>query len=207
MVVSNAPAATRQIAITIDDGYCEECVAGYVDFAERTGVSLTLSPNGAFNQIWDRYAPRLHPLIATGQVQMGNHTWSHPDLLRLGDATIRAEIERNEEWLQNTFGVTGRPWFRPPFGRRNSHTDGLAASLGYTKIVLWNATLGDATLETPDVLLGEATRWIKAGAIVLGHANHPTVVHLFDQLQAIIAERRLEPVTLDTMFGTTRATG
>ena len=206
-VVSHAPAATQQIAITIDDGYCDECVAGYVDFAERTGVNLTLSPNGTFNQIWKPYAARLRPLIAIGQVQIGNHTWSHPNLLKLGDAAISTEIERNEEWIQTTFGVTGRPWFRPPYGSHNTHTDGLAASLGYTNIVLWNATLGDATLETPEQLLGEANRWIKAGAIVLGHANHPTVIHLFDQLQAIIAERGLQPVTLDKMFATTRATG
>jgi hypothetical protein len=30
---------------------------------------------------------------------------------------------------------------------------------------------------------------------------------LFDQLQQLIADRNLQPVTLDTMFGTSRATG
>src|SRR2546423_996277 len=34
-VVSHAPKATTQVALTIDDGYCVECVAGYVDFADR----------------------------------------------------------------------------------------------------------------------------------------------------------------------------
>jgi len=207
MVVSHAPRVTQQIAITIDDGYCDECVAGYIDFAERTGVSLTLSPNGSFNQIWDPYAGRLQPLIAAGQVQIGNHTWSHPNLLTLGDRALKTEIERNEDWIQNTFGITSRPWFRPPYGKHNSRTDAVAASLGYTRIVMWNATLGDASLETPEQLLGEADQWMKAGAILLGHANHPTVTHLFDQLQAIIADRGLLPVTLDEMFGTSRATG
>jgi len=206
-VVSHAPAATQQIALTIDDGYCEDCVAGYVAFAEHTGVRLTFSPNGAFRQIWDRYAGRLNPLIAAGQVQIGNHTWSHHNLLTLGDAAIRTELDRNEAWIEQTFGITSRPYFRPPYGKRNTHTDGIAASLGYTKILMWNATLGDATLETADQVLALANQWIQAGAIVLGHANHPTVLHLFDQLQTLIAQRGLQPVTLDTMFGTTRATG
>jgi peptidoglycan/xylan/chitin deacetylase (PgdA/CDA1 family) len=206
-VVTAAPAPTRQIAITIDDGYCEECVAGYVDFAERTGVPLTLSPNGSFHGIWDRYAGRLSPLIAAGQVQIGNHTWSHPDLVTRSDTAIRAEIERNEAWIEKTFGVTSRPYFRPPFGRHNSRTDGVAAGLGYTKILMWNATLGDATEETPAELMALASKWIRPGAIVLGHANHPTVIHLFDQIQAIIAQRGLQPVTLDTMFGTSRSAG
>jgi peptidoglycan/xylan/chitin deacetylase (PgdA/CDA1 family) len=207
VVVMHAPSTTQQIAITIDDGYCDECVSGYVDFAERSGVSLTFSPNGSFSDIWNRYASRLRPLIAAGQVQMGNHTWSHPNIVTLGDAAIRTEIQRNEDWLQTTFGVTGRPWFRPPYGSHTAHTDTVAASLGYTRILMWNATLGDATLETPEVLMAMANQWVKPGSIVLGHANYPTVLHLFDQLQALIASRGLQPVTLDAMFGTTRATG
>jgi len=41
----------------------------------------------------------------------------------------------------------------------------------------------------------------------LGHANHPTVLGCFDQLVALIHSRTLTPVTLDEMFGTSRATG
>ena len=36
---------------------------------------------------------------------------------------------------------------------------------------------------------------------------HPTVLDLFPRIQEIIAERDLQPVTLDEMFGTSRATG
>jgi peptidoglycan-N-acetylglucosamine deacetylase len=42
------------------------------------------------------------------------------------------------------------------------------------------------------------------GHIVLGHLNHPTVLSLFSQIEAIITERGLQPVTLDEMFGTSR---
>ena len=42
---------------------------------------------------------------------------------------------------------------------------------------------------------------------MLGHLNHPTVLSLFGQIQSLIAERNLDPVTLDEMFGTSRATG
>ena len=43
--------------------------------------------------------------------------------------------------------------------------------------------------------------------INLGHANHPPVLSCFDQLVAMIHSRNLTPVTLDEMFGTSRATG
>jgi peptidoglycan/xylan/chitin deacetylase (PgdA/CDA1 family) len=201
------PQPSSQIALTIDDGYCSECVTGYVDFSERTGIHITFSPNGVFGDLWKPHADRLRPLIAAGQVQIANHTWAHPDLVRLGSSTIRTQIERNEEWIEQTFGITARPWFRPPYGSHNAEVDGIAASLGYTNILLWNGTLGDATVESAAELMGLARQWVQAGAIVLGHANHPTVLGLFDQLQQLIADRHLQPVTLDGMFGTSRSLG
>ena len=72
---------------------------------------------------------------------------------------------------------------------------------------MWSGTLGDATAESPQELLGLADKWVKAGTIVLGHANHPTVLGLFDQLQELLAQRGLQPVTVDAMFGTSRAHG
>jgi len=206
-VVSAAPAPTSQVVLTVDDGYCAECIAGYVDFAVRTGIHLSFLPNGIFGRLWVPHLDRLRPLIAAGQVQVANHTWSHKDLTKLGDKAILDEIRRNEEWIENSFGITGRPYFRPPFGFHNARTDDIAAGLGYTRILMWSGTLGDATVEKPEELLALADKWIQAGAIVLGHANHPAVLGLFGQLQQIIAGRSLQPVTIDAMFGSSRATG
>jgi peptidoglycan/xylan/chitin deacetylase (PgdA/CDA1 family) len=206
-IVSHAATATSQMALTIDDGYCVECVKGYVEFADSTGIHLTFSPNGTFQDVWNPHADRLRGLIEKGQVQIGNHTWAHPNLLGLGDVAIRGQIERNEDWIERTFGITGRPWFRPPYGKHNAHIDGIAGSLGYTRILMWSGSFGDATLQKPETILKLADRWVKAGSIMLGHANHPTILSLFDQIQALIADRGLQPVTLDEMFGTSRATG
>lgn len=207
VVIGAGKSNGRQVALTIDDGTSDDVVAAYVDFAEQTGIPLTFAPNGVNRKIWEPRARRLAPLVAAGQVQIANHTWSHPDLRRISDSAITREIEQNEQWIQDTFGITGRPWFRPPFGSRNTHTDAVAAGLGYTRILLWNGTLGDATVESPDELMGLARRYLQPGTIMLGHANHPTVTQLFDRLQLLLAERDLEPVTLDAMFGTSRAVG
>ena len=207
MVVSKGPVGTSNIAITIDDGYCDECVSAYIDFAEQSGTHLTFAPNGAYRSIWDKYASRLKDLARAGQVQIANHTWSHRNLVGMSSGSIRSEIERNEDWIQQSFGTTARPWFRPPFGTHNGQSDAVAASLGYTKILLWNGTFGDATPERPEELMALASEHLQAGRIMLGHANHPVITHLFGEIQKIIADRGLKPVTLDEMFGTSRATG
>ena len=206
-VTFQAPARTQQIALTIDDGYDAATVAGYVAFAQRSKIPITFSPNGAYRAIWDRHADVLRPLVESGQVQIGNHTWTHKNLLHETDTAIRADIERNEQWIQRTFGITSRPWFRPPYGAHNPHVDGLVGELGYTRVLLWNGSFGDSTTLTPQQLIGLAEQYLKPGTIMLGHANHQTILGLFDKVQQLIEQRNLQPVTLDTMFGTSRAVG
>ncbi|WP_344307302.1 polysaccharide deacetylase family protein [Fodinicola feengrottensis] len=201
------PKNTKRIILTVDDGYDAATVAAYADFAARTGIPLTFNPNGTYQKIWNPHADKLAPLIEKGQVQIGNHTFTHQSIVGRSEAAIRGDIERNEEWINKKFGITSRPYFRPPFGTHNKETDQIVAGIGFTKILLWDGTLGDSKLLTPDKLLYFANEYMTGGRIVLGHANHPTITHMFDKIEDLIKERKLEPVTLDTMFGTSRATG
>jgi peptidoglycan-N-acetylglucosamine deacetylase len=207
LVLHSGPAAaadTRRLALTVDDGYCAPCVAGYVEFVQRTGIHLTFSPNGMYAHAWEPHAPTLRPLIERGQIQLMNHTFRHRSLPGLPDATVRAELEKNEDWIARTFATSTRPYYRPPFGRHNAHVDGVAGAAGFDRVVLWNGSYSDSTLITPQFLMGQARRYLAPGAIVLGHANHPTVLGLFDQLMDLIKARQLTPVTLDQLFGTHR---
>ncbi|HLH28500.1 MAG TPA: polysaccharide deacetylase family protein [Acidimicrobiales bacterium] len=207
-LVSSAPPGTRQIALTVDDGYCGPCIARYVEFARTSGVHLTFNPNGAFNQLWTtEIVEDVREMVADEQVQIGNHTWSHANLLPLSVSAIEKEITRNEAWIEQTFGVTARPYFRPPYGYYDRRVLQVAAGLGYTSILLWNGTLGDATAESPQQIIALAEKWLRPGTIMLGHMNHPAVFSCLGQIQEIIGSRGLEPLTLDEMFGTSRVLG
>ena len=206
-VVFHGPTTDRRIALTVDDGTSAEVVAGYVEFAQRTGVHLTFSPNGVYGREWEPHAAVLRPLVAADQVQIINHTFTHHDLRPLPAQGVRDELERNEAWVQKTFGITARPYWRPPFGRHSPAVDEIAAGLGYTRVVMWNGSLSDSEVVTREFLLAEAAKYLQPGVINLGHANHPTVLSCFDQLVELIRSRDLAPVTLDEMFGTSRAVG
>jgi peptidoglycan-N-acetylglucosamine deacetylase len=198
---------TNKICLTVDDGYCTDCVTGYVDFVQRSGIHLTFSPNGTYSHSWTPHADVIRPLLERRQVQIINHTYSHKDLRRMTDKEITTELDRNEEWVNTTFGITTRPYYRPPYGYHNKHVDGLAANLGYTKTVLWDGSYSDSEVITPAFLMSQAEKYLKPGVIMLGHANHPTILGLFDQIMTLINQRNLTPVTMDEMFGTSRATG
>ena len=202
-VIFSGPPGTGQIAWTVDDGISAQCVSDYVSFAQSSGTHLTFNPNGYLGPIWSSHAEVLRELLAGGQVQMSNHTYSHRDLTILTKQEIIDEIEQNEAWIEDTFGVTARPWMRPPYGRHDARTDAIAGSLGYTHIEMWNGSFSDSTLITSEQLMASAEKWLRPRTIMIGHANHMTVVPLLGQILDLIAQRGLEPVTLNEMFGTT----
>jgi peptidoglycan/xylan/chitin deacetylase (PgdA/CDA1 family) len=206
-VVFHGPTTDRRIALTVDDGTAANVVAGYVDLAARTGIHLTFSPNGTYAKAWAPHAPVLRPLVAAGQVQIINHTFTHRDLRKLSEADVRGELERNDDWVIATFGTTTRPYYRPPFGFHTATIDGIVGDLGYTRTVLWNGSYSDSETVTPQFLMDQARKYLQPGVINLGHANHPTILGLFDQIAGLLQERTLTPVTLDEMFGTSRAAG
>lgn len=199
-VLTKGPPGTRQIALTVDDGYSNEVVAGYVDLAIRTGIHLTFSPNGLYAHAWQPHAKQIKPLVERGQIQIINHTFNHTDLRKLTDAQIRDELERNDTWVTKTFGADTRPYYRPPFGFHNPHIDGIANELGYRNTVLWNGSYGDSSALTPQYLMEQAQKYLKPGVIMLGHANHPTILGEFNQITELIRQRNLTPVTLTEMF-------
>ncbi|MCW2673442.1 MAG: polysaccharide deacetylase [Frankiales bacterium] len=204
VVVSRLPEAARladYVALTIDDGFDHETVAAYVEFATTTGIPLTFNPNGLYGPVWAPHAAALRPLVEAGQVQIGNHTFGHKDVKRLSDSGIEQQLQDNEDWVQTTFGTTTRPWFRPPYGFHDERTDGVVAALGWTNVLLWNGSFGDSALLTPWVLMEQARKWLHPGTIMLGHANHPTVTHVYPQLVELLTERGLTPKTLTEAFG------
>lgn len=206
VVADSVPVRDGALAITVDDGFCPECVGGYVTLAEH-GLHVTICPNGMYQSVWRPYVARIRVLLAQGKVQMCNHTYSHDDLRTLSDAAIADEIDRNEDWIEHTFGVTTRPYLRPPYGSHDQRTDRVAASLGFTSILLWNGSFGDSGLLDAPTLLGEASKYLRPGTVMLCHANYPTAVRNFAKIQALIDQRGLHPLTLDEAFGTSRSTG
>jgi peptidoglycan/xylan/chitin deacetylase (PgdA/CDA1 family) len=194
-VVSSLPGDGRLLALTIDDGTNSEVVAAFAQLASDTGIRLTFFPNGRYAS-WTDNARALRPLVESGQVALGNHTWSHPDLTTLSDAEVASEIRRNRDFLRDVFGVRDTPFLRPPFGAHDARTDRIAADLGHPTIALWNGTFDDARPVGPNDLVQAAQRWFQPQRIVVGHANQPAVTTVYDELLAIIDERRLTTVTL-----------
>jgi peptidoglycan-N-acetylglucosamine deacetylase len=198
-VLNKLPGNGNLLALTVDDGVNTDVVRLYTEFAKDTGVRLTYFVNGTYRSWTDNLA-LLRPLVECGQIQLGNHTWSHPNLTKVPASRVAHEIARNDGFLKNTFGVDARPYFRPPYGKHNSAVDAVAADLGYTAITLWSGSLSDSTVITEDYIVQMAQRAFTPQAIVIGHLNHLPVTHVYGQLRDLIHARNLRTVTFDDVF-------
>ncbi len=194
-VVDRLPGTGTRLALTIDDGVSSAVVGAFAELAADTGLRLTFFPNGRYRS-WTDNARALRPLVESGQVALGNHTWGHPDLRTLDDASVAEEITRNRRFLADVFGAGETPFFRPPYGSHDARIDRIAADCGHPTVAMWEGTLADHRVLTPDELLAAARQWFAAQSIVIGHANHATVTTVFDELVALLEQRSLETVTL-----------
>jgi peptidoglycan/xylan/chitin deacetylase (PgdA/CDA1 family) len=198
-VLTRLPGSGTQLALTVDDGTNTDVVAALVRFCADTGMRMTFFVNGA-NKSWTVNAPALQPMVNSGQIQLGNHTWSHPDITRISPAALSDQLGRNADFLHATYGVDGTPFFRPPYGRHNADTDRIAAGHGYTTIALWSGDVGDSRPIDEAHLVANAQQSFTAQQIVLAHANLPPISHCLPQLADIVDSRGLQTVTLSDVF-------
>ena len=198
-VLNTLPGPGDLMALTLDDGVDTSVVRAYAQLAHDTGIRLTMFVNGVYAS-WTDNRDLLAPLVESGQLQLGNHTWRHLDLTRLTASHIADELRHNGQFLKDTFGVDAAPYFRPPYGAYDDVVTKVAGDLGYTVTTLWNGNLGDDATLAPRDIVANATKYCTAQNIVIGHLNHPPVTAVYHQLVDVIAERNLRTVTLNDVF-------
>jgi peptidoglycan/xylan/chitin deacetylase (PgdA/CDA1 family) len=187
------------LALTVDDGVSSDVVRLYTEFARDTGVRLTYFVNGAYRS-WTENRDLLRPLVDAGQIQLGNHTWSHPDLTKLPLTAVAEELRHTHDFLWKMYGIDARPYFRPPYGAHDANVDKVSGELGYTADTLWSGSLEDQAVIPEDEIVKMAAKYFTPGAIVIGHLNHMPVTHVYDRLVELIRERGLRTVTLNDVY-------
>ncbi|MFD4428087.1 polysaccharide deacetylase family protein [Nocardia sp. NPDC058497] len=197
--ITALPGQGTSMALTVDDGASPEVVGAYVQWAKDTGARFTFFVTGYYES-WTIHRDALRPLVDSGQIQLGNHTWDHAALTKIGASGVADQLGRTKDFLRNTFGVDGTPFYRPPFGYHNATVDKVAADLGYTVPAMWYGSLSDSGLITEEYLIECARKYFAAQTIIIGHANFPPVTHCYGRLVDIIKKRNLSLVTLNDVL-------
>ena len=194
------PGEGKYIAWTVDDGADPEVVRAYAEFAHRTGTRLTFFINGQY-PAFRQHRDLLLPLVKSGQLQIANHTYSHAALTSLTDEQIVHELTRNDEEIMRLFGVSSKPYFRPPYGYYDARVLAAAASCGFTRPVLWYGSLADSSNISSAEVYAYAEKYALAQHIVIGHLNYRGVVSELDRIRALLDRRGLTTVTIRDYYG------
>ena len=194
------PGEGKYIAWTVDDGADPEVVRAYAEFSRRTGTRLTFFINGQY-PAFRQHRDLLLPLVKSGQLQIANHTYSHAALTSLTDEQIVQELTRNDEEIRRLFGVSSKPYFRPPYGYYDARVLAAAASCGFTRPVLWFGSLADSSNISSAEVYAYAEKYALAQHIVIGHLNYRGVVSELDRIRALLDRRGLKTVTIRDYYG------
>jgi peptidoglycan/xylan/chitin deacetylase (PgdA/CDA1 family) len=191
---------TRQhvVALTFDGGGNADGAKGVLTVLRRDDVPATFFLTGHFVQSY----PRLARLIGR-RYPVGNHTVDHFDMLRLSPGAARREVTRAAVMIQRATGRDTHPYFRFPYGSRNSATVRLVHSLGYASVRWTVDTWG--WMGFPQQSIGGAVRRVLhnlvPGEIVLMHLgsarDHSTIdSHALPTVIRLVRARGYRFVTL-----------
>jgi peptidoglycan/xylan/chitin deacetylase (PgdA/CDA1 family) len=175
----------RVVSLTFDDGPHPTNTSKLMDDLKAANIRATFFVVGR-NLESETGKSLVSRAVAEGH-QIGNHSYSHPDLTTLTEQRIREEITRTEFLIGDAIGAC--KLFRPPYGAHNCLVDKVAKELGYS-IVLWNVDCLDWHPRYKD---GD---WVQHAmyqierrehSVILAHDIHATTV---DRLSEFVAQIR-----------------
>lgn len=202
LLISHGPRSQPQVALTFDLCQVPSRPAGFdrrvIDILRCTGTPATFFVGGD----WLRTHPKEGAeLAANRNFELGDHSWSHPDLRKLDAAAIRTQVERTETLLKRSFGHTSR-LFRLPFGTYDRRVLETLAASGM-RVIQWDVVSGDPD---PKVSAKRMIRGVLSGvhngSIIIMHANGRGR-HTTEALPEIIRQLRrrgFTPVTVSALL-------
>jgi peptidoglycan/xylan/chitin deacetylase (PgdA/CDA1 family) len=98
---------------------------------------------------------------------VGNHTWTHRRLTRLGEAALAAEVGTTSAAIQRATGAPVR-CLRPPYATVDAASAGRAGALGL-RLVMWDVDSNDWRRPGAGVIAGRVLGRVRSGDVVLLH--------------------------------------
>jgi peptidoglycan/xylan/chitin deacetylase (PgdA/CDA1 family) len=159
------------IAMTFDDGPHPQNTPRLLDMLRARNIKATFYVIG---RNVDLYPAVVRRTVAEGH-EIGNHTYTHRLLSKLGDADVRQEMARTRDAISRAAGVQPRT-MRPPYGGLlQAQRELVHSEFGYPTI-LWSVDPLDWKRPGPSVVASRIISGTTPGGIVLAHDLHSSTV-------------------------------
>lgn len=160
----------KQVAISFDAAWGADKTQGILEILNEYDIKATFFLVG----FWvDKYSDMVKAIDENG-MEIGTHSNTHPDMVKLDEKTIKSELEISIKKIND---ITGKDvtLFRPPYGSYNNKLIDVATSLNLTTIQ-WDVD----TLDWKGISAGEISNRVisnvKNGSIILMHNNSDNIL-------------------------------
>lgn len=171
----------KEIYITFDAGFENGNTERILDALKKHGVKATFFLVGNYFET----QPELVKRMAEEGHTIGNHTYSHPDMSKIGDIqSFQTELQKNEALYRDILGSEMPKLYRPPQGKFCEENLKMAQQLGYST-VFWSLAYVDWYADdqpTPEQAFSKLLPRIHPGAVVLLHSTSSTNAEILDEL-------------------------
>jgi peptidoglycan-N-acetylglucosamine deacetylase len=178
------PSGTKKLALTYDDGPNDPHTLRLLEVLAKHQVRATFFLIGRYV----KQRPEIAREIVRGGHTIGNHTFSHPNLIFASARQTRNELQECEQALYDAVGQHSR-LFRPPFGGRRPLTLRIARSLGLEP-VMWNVTGWDWSAKPAEYVERKVCKQICGGDVILLHDGGHVRLGI-DRSQTVVVTDRL----------------
>lgn len=181
------------VAFAINVAWGNEYIPRMLEVLKQHNAEATFFLEGR----WVKDNPTVAQLITAAKQEVGNHSYTHPDMSRLGTGAITNEIQKTNSVILATTDQKVE-WFAPPSGSFRDEVVNIASKLGLGTI-MWTADTIDWQKPPKDVLINRVINKVENGTIVLMHPTAPTAESLDELLTKIEASGR-KVVNISTLL-------
>jgi peptidoglycan-N-acetylglucosamine deacetylase len=178
------PLGSKQLALTYDDGPNDPYTLQLLEVLARHNVRATFFLIGRY--VTER--PDITREVAKAGHAIGNHTFSHPNLVFASSRQTKLELQHCEQVLNEAVGKHSS-LFRPPFGGRRPGTLRIARRLGLEPI-MWRTSGYDWKGRPAEYVEHKVRRQVRGGDVILLHDGGHTAFGA-NRSQTVIATDRL----------------
>lgn len=185
------------VSFIINVAWGNEYLSDMLAILKNHNVSATFFLEGN----WTKKNPELAKMIVSAGHEVGNHSYSHPDMKKLTAAQAREQIIKTNEIIE---AATGEKciWFAPPSGSFRDETIKIADELNM-KTIMWTVDTVDWRKPSPEALINRVMSKVDKGSMVLMHPTESTAKSL-DRLITLIEQKDLQIGTVSELMNEER---
>jgi len=171
----------KTLYLTFDCGYENGNTEAILDALKKHGVTATFFVVGHYLESAPEMVCRM---VEEGHI-VGNHTYHHPDMSKIGDkVSFQKEMDTVAEKFMEITGQEMKKYYRPPQGKYSTQNLQMAKELGY-KTFFWSLAYVDWNVDaqpTHEQAFDKLLSRVHPGAVVLLHNTSKTNGEILDEL-------------------------